>query len=107
MEKKLGKLTKVRFGAGGHDGAMFGLSVVLDAGDSQWSDFKGCWARRSPTAQWSVEDGQRYHAETMQFLMDIMRQAKVHEVHELEGMPIEVTMNGITLESWRILEEVL
>lgn len=111
MEKKLGKLANVRFGNGGYDEAMFGFSCTLDMDGTACGDFRGTWTS-PPTsyAEWTVEDQRNHFADTVQFLIDIMKQAKVKEVHQLNGIPIEVTLGGLgagKLESWRILEEVL
>lgn len=99
-EKILGKLTNVKFGSGGYDGAMFGLTVTLEMGHSSCMDFIGVWKHPN-------EAQRPAHADTMMSLIELMEQARVDEVHELEGIPVEVTMDGSVMKSWRVLEEVL
>jgi hypothetical protein len=49
---------------------------------------------------------QRY-GETMKRVENLLREAKVSELHDLVGKPIEVTFENLVLTSWRILTEVL
>ena len=46
MENKIGKIKDIRFGKGGYDGAMIGVTFTLVGGDSGWGviDFWGEWA---------------------------------------------------------------
>lgn len=107
MEKVLGKIEKATYGMGGYDGAMFGLSVTLAFGGRACSDFKGTWQTRSENAQFSVEEWQRSHLEAALFVMDLLRDAKKKDVSQLAGVPVEVSTDGNSLKSWRVLTEVL
>lgn len=104
---KLGKISKVSFGYGGYQDAQFGLSVTLSGESWGVGDFKGFWASRPTHADWTVEDQTRSLGETALYLRDLLRLAKKQEVHELVGVPVEVTFDGNMLKEWRILEEVL
>jgi hypothetical protein len=112
IEKKLGKITNVRFGDGGYDDAMFGLSLTFemkdDIGTSGVGTFVGGW-RTYPKvgARYSEEEWQKSHQNTMLELIRIMTEAKVRDVHDLKGIPVEVTIEGNALKDWRILTEVL
>jgi hypothetical protein len=98
MEKKLGKITSVKFGLGGYQDAMLGLSVGL--GDGSWGvgDFKGMWdaesVKRSDYTKWTEEDRSKGYDETMRYLSTLLKDA-------------EVTFDGVMLKEWRILTEVL
>ena len=111
MEKKLGKITSVRFGLGGYQDAMLGLSVQL--GDGSWGvgDFKGTWdaesIKRSEYTKWTEEDRSKGYDETMRYLSTLLKEAKVDSVDKLKGIPVEVTFDGMLLQEWRILTEVL
>lgn len=107
MTTKLGHISKVGFGFGGYDDAMFGLTVSLQGESWGVKDFKGWWAVRPETAQWSKEEGVKIHAETMLFILDLLKAAKKKDVTELKGVPVEVTFDGQRLQSWRILTEVI
>ena len=108
LEVKLGKINKVKFGSGGYDDAMFG--VTFNLGGNGWGvgDFWGMWSNPpSPHAKWTVEDQMKSRAETMTKLIDLMQKAKVNDLNKLQGIPVEVTFEFKSLKSWRILEEVL
>lgn len=109
MEKKLGKISRVSFGMGGYDDAMFGLSLTFSFGDSAaCSDFRGFWTvYPDGRAQYSRADWEAKHAETSLFTLDLLRKAKVQDVTKLAGIPIEATFDGNKLVEWRVLEEVL
>jgi len=108
IETKLGKIQSVKFGSGGYDDAMFGISFTL-GGDS-WGvgDFKGQWSGDPIRgAEWTKEDRQERFGEIMVWIMELMATAKVNDITRLAGIPVEVTFDGNTLKSWRILTEVL
>lgn len=107
-EKRLAKIQAVRFGYGGYQNAMLGLSLTF--GGQGWGvgDFRGTWAEPpSEHAKWTVEDQMRIFAETVVLLRDTLKAAKVQTVDQLKGIPVEVEFEGNVLKSWRILTEVL
>lgn len=111
MEKRLGKITSVRFGLGGYQDACLGLSVSL--GDGSWGvgDFKGTWdaesIKRSEYTKWTEEDRSKGYDETMRFVSKLLKEAKVDSVDKLKDIPVEVTFDGNMLKEWRILTEVI
>jgi hypothetical protein len=107
IRKHLGRIQKVAFGFGGYDDAMIGLSFRL--GGPAWSVdvFRGAWATHSERCQWTLEDQTAKFAETVILLRDTLRAAKRMHVAELVGTPVEVTLDGNKLISWRVLEEVI
>ena len=40
-------------------------------------------------------------------LSDVLKQAKVNTIDKLKNIPVEVTLEGNTFKSWRVLTEVL
>lgn len=108
-ETKLGKIRKVRYGFGGYQDAMFGIGFDLDMKGSGVGDFWGMWPTSmwSERAQWTKEDAIREHGEIAMRLAKLMKEANVEDVKQLEGIPVEVTLDRNTLKSWRILTEVL
>jgi hypothetical protein len=107
-EVKLGKISKVRLGAGGYDDAMFGLSLTFSFGDSTGcGDFIGFWTTYPEHAKYSREHWEACHKDTMLRLIRLMHEAKVGDVSQLKGVPIEATFDGMKLVDWRILSEVL
>lgn len=108
MNVELGKIKSVEFGHGGYQDACIGVTFVL--GGESWgvSDFWGDWAiERSSHASWT-EDGRikKLGSVTMR-IAGLLADAKVSSISQLKGVPIEVTFEGTTLKSWRVLKEVL
>ena len=105
---ELGKIKSVRFGFGGYQDAQFGLTV--DMGGDGWGvgDFKGWWSSPpSSGAKWTEADRREGFSDLTLWLIDLMTQAKVHDVADLHGVPVEITFDGNLLKSWRVLSEVL
>lgn len=111
MEKKLGKIKAVRFGLGGYQHAMIGLTVELGANGWGVNDFKGSWdaetIKRSEYTKWTEEERSAGYDETMRFLSKLLKDAKVESVDELKDIPVEVTLEWMMLKEWRILTEVI
>ncbi len=110
MDKQLGKITSVRFGHGGYQDAQFG--IWFQFGNDGWGcgSGKGVWQGGPSTgAKWTMADKEKTCAEIMLYIEDLMRQAKVADVKDLKGVPVELTFDKPfgTLESWRILTEVI
>ena len=110
MEERLGKIEKVRFGLGGYQDAMLGLSVMLSGDGWGVGDFKGSWSLMidcTERCKWTVEDRDKQFAETMRFVNQLLTKAKKESVDELKGIPVRVKFEGSALKSWEILAEVL
>lgn len=111
MEKHLGKIKSLRVGMGGYQDAQFGLSVDLQfAGSTHISDFCGGWSQSitpTDTCQWTEADRDIGYAKVLRYMDKLCTDAKVSDVMHLVGKPVEVTLNGMILDSWRLLTEVL
>jgi len=111
MEKKLGKIEDVRFGLGGYQGAMLGLHVTLGNGSWGVGDSKSNWdseqIKWTEHTKWTEEERDGWYAEIMRYVSSLLKDAKVDSVDKLKGKPVEVTLDGNQLKSWRILTEVL
>lgn len=102
--KKLGKIETVKFGAGGYQDAMFGLTVSMVFGD------QNTCTDNSLTAYVPEEGQSERHfqfAERMLQVVEIIKLAKVDDIGRLRGIPIEAEFDGNALVSWRVLTEVL
>ena len=107
-DKKLGKITAIKFGFGGYQDAMFGVTVSMDGAGWGTVDFRGTWADPpSSGAKWTAEDQAVKFAEVTQWIMGLLRGAKVFELNKLVGIPVEVEFVDSTLKNWRILQEVI
>ena len=110
MEKVLGKIKSIKMGYGGYQNVQFGVSIVLEGDGCGCGDFKGTWSldiKRSKDTQWTEADRDKTFAETMRWLNDIMKQAKVKSLIELKNIPVEIIFVNNQLKEWRILSEVL
>lgn len=108
LKAELGKIRSVRFGYGGYQDAMFGVS--FDLGGKSWGvgDFWGTWADDPDKGcKWTKEDQSKIFAETTRKLRNLMQKADKQEITKLVGVPVEVVFDGQKLKSWRVLEEVV
>lgn len=109
-EKVLGKIASLRVGRGGYQDAMFGVTVSLSMQNSGVSDFKGTWDQSikvTSSTRWTEADRSRQFDDVMRWLDEQCRIAHVDDVMKLVGKPVEATLQGNSLRSWRLLTEVL
>lgn len=111
MEKRLGKIESVKFGLGGYQDCMLGLSVTLSNGSWGVNDSRCEWdselIKHTEHTQWTEENRDKNYANIMRYLSKLLSEAKVQTVDQLKGKPVECTFEGNTLKEWRILTEVL
>jgi hypothetical protein len=110
METKLGKIRKARFGFGGYQEVMFGISFDFDLNGSGVGDFWGDWGPDidvTPNTKWTEAERINRLGSTSMRIAKLMKQAKVEDVKDLVGIPVEVKFDGNVLHSWRVLSEVL
>lgn len=109
MERKeLGKINKVRFGFGGYQDAMIG--ITFDLGGQSWGvgDFWGQWYRDPDEhCKWTRETQVNSLGEMVLRIRTLLVDAGVESVEQLKGVPVEVSFENMTLKSWRVLKEVL
>lgn len=110
MEVRIGKIQSVRFGMGGYQDAQFGLSLTLGSDKENWGvgTFAGFWSMEpSSGAQWTADDQKGHLGAMCLSVIGWMNDAKVTDVAQLRGVPVEVTLVGGMLKSWRVLTEVI
>ena len=111
IEKRLGKLENVKFGLGGYQDACLGLSVTITGDGWACCDNKSAWdanqIKHTKHCKWTEEDRSEGYVVVMRFVSDLLKDAKVSSIDQLNGKPVEVEFDGVTLKSWRILTEVL
>lgn len=110
--KELGKIQSVRFGHGGYQDAMIGLSLTF--GGEGWgvgAFINGGWdaatMKRSEHAKWTEAERTAQQAELVVKISELLKAAKVNDVSKLLNIPVECTFDGNMLKDWRILTEVL
>lgn len=96
--KKLGKIVAVDFGKNKDpEFAYFGLHLEISCGGHVYTVSRGTWGFNSSD-------------EFLDYLNDILNNAKVNYVTELVDVPVEVTVDDRLTDvvlDWRILAEVL
>lgn len=112
MNLELGKIRSVKFGYGGYQEAMFGLTITFEGkgwGVSQFipGGWKDSFDPNKPHHKWTEDDRTRLRAELCKKIDVILSSAKVDDINKLVGIPVEVIFKDNTLEDWRVLEEVL
>jgi len=109
-EAKLGKIENILFGYGGYQNAMFGLSITLSGKGWGVGDFKGGWSLDITVGEytkWTEEDRDKEFAKVCRFTNKLLQDAKKQTIDQLKNIPVEVTFDGNSLKSWRILTEVI
>lgn len=107
-EVKLAKIESAKFGCFQDRDFLFGM--ILGFSGKGWG--VGCGGRytinMSKDCRWKSDaEKKEWMEKTMQFAYDTIQTAKVDSVEELVGIPVEVTLEKNTFESFRILTEVL
>jgi hypothetical protein len=109
VRKELGKIKSIRFGMGGYQDAMIG--VTFEIGGQGWGvmDFWGDWGiERSEFAKWSEDDRIQSLGNMVMRVRTLLSDAGKEHLHQLANVPVEVEFkNYSVLKSWRILKEVL
>ena len=92
QEKQLGKIDFAEFGTIKDYPFLIGLQLGFQLGDKTW-----------------IGNGVKYtvNIQTIEFINDILKDAKVNYVSELINKPVEVTIENNTFKDFRILTEVL
>lgn len=105
-EKQTGTISYVRFGMGGYDDSMYGLTVRIDSGDYSWGDFIGFFVPNDLAL-----DGNRARrmlADQMRVYM-LLKDAKVDDVTKLVGKAVEFELADAGLSPqlawWRLRSE--
>ena len=111
MEKSIGKISSISLGYGGYQDAQFGLSVNFTSKKDSWEvgDFKGFWSTdtKSKGCKWTEKDRDASFAEIMRLINKLLSESNKQSLDQLKGTPVEVTFDGMSLKSWRILTEVI
>lgn len=109
---KLGKIASASFGHGGYQEACLGITIGLEGDSWGVGENKSVWdyniiKRNEKYSKWSEKDRTKACADIMKYISNLLKEAKVHSIDDLVGIPVEVTFKSFKLENWRILTEVL
>lgn len=105
MEKHLGKIAKAEFGTWMDRPFMMGLQLEFHFGGYGVN----CGGKHliNISGQCSSSEEQEAYRKVFQDLNNILTDAKVNNVSELVGKPVEITIENQMYKSFRILTEVL
>jgi hypothetical protein len=108
---ELMKISTATFGLGGYQGAQLGLHLSFSNSGSGVATSYSYWdyesIEHSDNCRWSEADRDRALIEVLRNLSVYLKEAKVNDVSQLVGIPVEVTLGNNTFKSFRILTEVL
>lgn len=106
---QLGKIQKVRFGNGGYQDAMLGISFTLGGDGWGVGDFWGFWGmERSTHAKWTEAERVAFFGDMVMRIGKLLTDAKVDSIDKLDGIPVRVHWKNFNqLERWEVLKEVL
>jgi hypothetical protein len=113
MNTELGRISKVTFGHTGYQDTMLGIhfELSLKCKSRILGDYRSAWDPQlipcSEHSKWTEEERNQTFADIMHYISQLLADAKVHNIQDLEGIPVEITLDGLKLDSWRILTEVL
>ena len=107
-EKQLGKIDFAEFGTIKDYPFLIGLQLGFQLGDKTWIGDGGRYTVNiSPNCKWETRERTETITQTIEFVNDILKAAKVNYVSELINKPVEVTIENNTFKDFRILTEVL
>ena len=108
--KFLGKIESIKFGL---DSSRIGLFYTLTFSQSSCTQSSNSvWdpeqIKVTQYTNWTESERDEHLAELMRYISKLLSEAKVDDITKLAGKPVEVTIDEHnSLESWRILTEVL
>jgi len=109
--KKLGRISKVKFGHCGYQNAEFGFYVYFEGNGWGTTDNWSFWDHKlvsiNEDTDWDETVRDAKMADICRRISALLNTAKVNHIDALKDMPIEATFEGRKLDSWRILTEVL
>lgn len=112
-EKVLGKIKSISFGITGYNDMMLGYSIEfsLDGGSRGVITSQGFLdynrVKHSEHCEWTEQERDTGMINMLKKLSDVLKLAKVDTIDKLKNIPVEVTLEGDTFKSWRVLTEVL
>jgi len=108
LRKELGKISSARWGMGGYQDAMIGLSLDFSMKGSGVGEFYGSWTtKRDKYTKWSEENRLIEIGKAGMKVAELLELIGGTDVNDLVGTPVEITFDGNRLHSWRVLKEVL
>lgn len=105
--KFLGKITQAEYGKYPGYEYLMGLKLEFFFDGSGVGCGGKYMVNMNPDCKWSQEERADAIVKSIEYIKQILDDAKVHYVSELVGKPVEIEIKGSILKSFRILTEVL
>lgn len=106
MKKYLGKIENVYFGLDRDYPFLFGLELTFKFDGAFVTSTKDV-VNIGETCKWTPEERSQAITKCMDQVIKVMKDANVKEITKLKGKPVELTIEGNTLQDYRILTEVI
>lgn len=111
MTKYLGKIKEVYFGLGGYNEAMLGIHFTFSFDGKEGCVVEGDWdynrVRHTEYSQWTEDERKNNYYRIMIYISNLLKECNVTDINGLKNKPVEITTKNNSIESWRILTEVL
>jgi len=104
MQIVRGKISSVRFGAGGRRNDEVGLTIIFDTDGGQLTSFIGWW---NTDQECSEVERNRMYANIVRSVDSLFKKANVSELEHLVNMPVACTTDGTFVTEFRVLTEIL
>lgn len=105
--RELGRITKAEFGLCEDRPFLFGLKLMFEGQGWGVGDGGRFMLNISKACKWSEEERMKAITASADYVAQILADAKVSNVSQLVGKPVEITFENRTFKSFRILTEVL
>ena len=106
--KFLGKIENVRFGRNSDRPFLFGLDIDFRFNSSGVSaNYSVNMTKPNQYTHFTQEEQDKHLVETMTFIWELLKTAKVNEISQLKNIPVEVEIKGNMFKDFRVLTEVL
>lgn len=108
MNAILGKITNVRFGSIPDYPFLFGIDFDFSLGDGCHISSGGKYTINvDKDCKWTSQERKDAIEKSIDFIVQILKDAKVNDVYELKNKPVEVYIQDKRFIDFRILTEVL
>ena len=106
--KYLGKIESVRFGRNSDRPFLFGLDLTFSlSGRGCSANYSVNMTKPNQYTHFTQEEQDKHLVETMTFIWELLKTAKVNNISQLKNIPVEVEIKGNMFKDFRILTEVL
>lgn len=107
MTKVLGKITFAQFGTIKDYPFLIGLQLGFNMGGSGVMDGGKYTVNIDKSCRWKNYNRELEITKRIEFIYEILKEAKANYISELIGKPVEITLEDNNFKDFRILTEVI